>query len=115
MIPSDKESPPANTECALTKLNDKIDTLANTLANFMETFKAYTGKDDQRFARLEKMVADPAATIAPKSRNADSPTVTASVPEIISRARVQPTKTRKLAEETNRDADNLQNQNGHCS
>ncbi|KAH6942025.1 hypothetical protein HPB50_027469 [Hyalomma asiaticum] len=68
MAPSDQEAPPVNTDCGLTKLNDKIETLANTLANFIETFKAYTEKADQRFARLEMLAAGPAATAAPQCR-----------------------------------------------
>ncbi|KAH6927457.1 hypothetical protein HPB50_004187 [Hyalomma asiaticum] len=39
MAPSDQEAPPANTDCGLTKLNDKIEMLANTLASFIQTFK----------------------------------------------------------------------------
>ncbi|KAL1433843.1 hypothetical protein MTO96_012182 [Rhipicephalus appendiculatus] len=113
MVPSDKEAPLLNREFALTALNDKIDTLANTLANFIETFKNYTEKADQRFASLEKMGADPTAAKTPQNRNADKPMVTANLPNIISRAKVRPVKAHKLAEETNRDAQKLQNQNGH--
>ncbi|KAL1474167.1 hypothetical protein MTO96_038183 [Rhipicephalus appendiculatus] len=115
MVPSDKEAPLLNREFALTALNDKIDTLANTLANFIETFKNYTEKTDQRFASLEKMGADPTAAKTPQNRNADKPMVTANLPNIISRAKVRPVKAHKLAEETNRDAQKLQNQNGHRS
>ncbi|KAL1482969.1 hypothetical protein MTO96_033453, partial [Rhipicephalus appendiculatus] len=113
MVPSDKETPLLNREFALTALNDKIDTLANTLANFIETFKNYTEKADQRFASLEKMGADPTAAKTPQNRNADKPMVTANLPNMISRAKVRPVKAHKLAEETNRDAQKLHNQNGH--
>ncbi|KAL1479957.1 hypothetical protein MTO96_051443 [Rhipicephalus appendiculatus] len=51
MVPSHKEAASRNTECALTKLNDKIEIFANTLAFFMETFKTYTEKADQNFGR----------------------------------------------------------------
>ncbi|KAH6937765.1 hypothetical protein HPB50_004026 [Hyalomma asiaticum] len=57
-------------------LNDKIETLANTLANFIETFKAYTEKADQGFARLEMLAAGPAAAVAPQCRNVDKSAVT---------------------------------------
>lgn len=112
MVSIEKEALLKNVESVTTKLNDKIDTLANTLAKFMETFKTYTDKADQRLVSLEKMAANPAGAGAPQSLSADKPAVTASVPSITSRAKVRPVKARNLAEITSRDAHNLSSQNG---